>query len=100
LVPDLTVADNILLPVCTTRPQDATARLQATYDVIPELRPLAKRRTTQLSGGQQKIVALARAIAGRTRLLLLDEPLARVAPALAERICDVIGGLKRPGVSA
>src|SRR5439155_20017 len=91
LVPDLTVEDNILLPVWTTRPQDATARLQATYDVIPELRPLAKRRTTQLSGGQQKIVALARAITGGTRLLLLDEPLEGVAPALAERICDVIG---------
>jgi len=100
LVPDLTVEDNIPRPVCTTRPQDATARLQATYDVIPELRPLAKRRTTQLSGGQQKIVALARAITGGTRLLLLDEPLEGVAPALAERICDVIGGLKRLGVSA
>ena len=99
LVPDLTVEDNILLPVWATRPQ-ATARLQATYDVIPELRPLAKRRTTQLSGGQQKIVALARAITGGTRLLLLDEPLEGVAPALAERICDVIGGLKRLGVSA
>ena len=94
------VEDNILLPVWTTRPQDATARLQATYDVIPELRPLAKRRTTQLSGGQQQIVALARAITGGTRLLLLDEPLEGVAPALAERICDVIGGLKRLGVSA
>src|SRR5207244_13632522 len=100
LVPDLTVEDNILLPVWTTRPQDATARLQATYDVIPELRPLAKRRTTQLSGGQQKIVALARAITGGTRLLLLDEPLEGVAPALAERICDVIGGLKRLGGAA
>jgi len=100
LVPDLTVEVNILLPAWTTRPQDATARLQATYDVIPELRSLAKRRTTQLSGGQQKIVALARAITGGTRLLLLDEPLEGVAPALAERICDVIGGLKRLGVSA
>src|SRR5262249_37025050 len=62
--------------------------------------PLARRQTTQVSGGQQKIVALARAITGGTRLLLLDEPLEGVAPALAERISDVIGGLKRLGVSA
>src|SRR5207244_8432858 len=45
LVPDLTVEDNILLPVWPTRPQHAAARLQPAYDVIPELRPLAKRRT-------------------------------------------------------
>ncbi len=100
LVPDLSVEDNILLPAWATRPHEAAARLKATYEVIPELRPLAKRRTTQLSGGQQKIVALARAIMGGTRLLLLDEPLEGVAPALAERISDVIGGLKRLGVSA
>jgi len=100
LVPELSVEDNILLPAWATRPQEAAARLEATYEVIPELRPLARRRTTQLSGGQQKIVALARAITGGTRLLLLDEPLEGVAPALAERISDVIGGLKRLGVSA
>jgi len=100
LVPELSVEDNILLPAWATRPQEAVARLEATYGVIPELRPLARRRTTQLSGGQQKIVALARAITGGTRLLLLDEPLEGVAPALAERISDVIGGLKWLGVSA
>ena len=100
LVPELNAEDNILVPAWASRPGDAADRLQGTYDVIPELRGLASRRATQLSGGQQKIVALARALAGGTRLLLLDEPLEGVAPALAERISDVIAGLKRSGVSA
>lgn len=50
--------------------------------LIPELMPLIGRRGNQLSGGQQKLAALGRAIAYRDQLLLLDEPLKGVAPAL------------------
>jgi len=99
LVPELTAEDNILLPAWATRPDEAAHRLRTAYEVIPELIPLARRRTTQLSGGQQKIVALARALTAGTRLLLLDEPLEGVAPALAERIADVIADLKGLGIS-
>ena len=99
LVPELSAEDNILLPAWATRSDEAARRLRTAYEVIPELIPLARRRTTQLSGGQQKIVALARALTAGTRLLLLDEPLEGVAPALAERIADVIADLKRLGIS-
>jgi branched-chain amino acid transport system ATP-binding protein len=100
LVPELTVEDNIRVPAWATRSADAAARLRDVYAVVPELVPLAGRRASQLSGGQQKIVALARALTCGARLLLLDEPLEGVAPALAERIAEVVGGERRLGVSA
>lgn len=94
LIPDLTVEENILLPTWVTPALDGPARLETVYDILPELKEMAGRRALLLSGGQQKMVALGRALAAGTKLLLLDEPFEGVAPALAQRLSDVISGLK------
>ena len=99
LVPELTVEENMLLPSWVTPGLDGPGRLEAVYDAMPEVAEMRGRRALLLSGGQQKLVALGRAMAAGTRLLLLDEPFEGVAPALAQRLGEVIERLKGGAVT-
>jgi len=90
LVPQLTVEENILLPSWVIEGLDHQESLRFIYDLMPELQNMKERKALLLSGGQQKMVALARALMAGTRLLALDEPFEGVAPALANRLAEVI----------
>ena len=99
LVPSLTVEENVLIPAWSAGVADTRARLADVYKMIPEVEAFSGRKALQLSGGQQKLVALARALMCGTKLLLLDEPFEGVAPVLAKRLAEVIAGLKQRGLS-
>ena len=99
LIPDLTVEENVLVPAWAGGLKDAPERLKKIYHYIPELAAFASRKGLQLSGGQQKLAALGRALVCGTRFLVLDEPFEGVAPALAHRLVEVIAGLKKEGLT-
>jgi branched-chain amino acid transport system ATP-binding protein len=95
LVGDWTVEQNIMLPAWAAHTHDVRLRLDRIYALMPEVAEFSARPAMQLSGGQQKLVALARAIMASSRLLLLDEPFEGVAPALARRLVEILSELRQ-----
>ena len=99
LVPQLTAEENILLPTWTTRAEGAAGRLEWIYGLMPEVAEFRNRGSTELSGGQQKFVAFARALMAGTKILMLDEPSEGIAPVFAHRMVEIIANLKDEGES-
>jgi len=99
LIGSLTVEDNILLPAWAAKAENAEERLHYIYDRMPDLAPLVNRRASMLSGGQQKMAALARSLMSGSKLLLLDEPFEGLSPGLGDKLGETIRQLQQDGLT-
>jgi branched-chain amino acid transport system ATP-binding protein len=93
---DLTVRENLSI---AARPKDGGWTIDAIYGLFPRLRERARIGAGVLSGGEQQMLAIGRALMGNHRLILMDEPSEGLSPAIVTEVRDIILKLKKTGLS-
>ena len=97
LFPGMSVRENLLLGAYPGRPDPSAFEL--VFDLFPRLKERPKQPAGSLSGGEQQMLAVGRALMSRPRLLMLDEPTTGLAPKLARSAYQALQALKETGVT-
>jgi branched-chain amino acid transport system ATP-binding protein len=96
---DLTVLENLEVGRRPPREDAPEWTVEKLFDLFPNLREMPNRPGGRMSGGEQQMLSVARTLMGNPRLVLLDEPSEGVAPLIVEQMAEMIGSLKREGLS-
>jgi branched-chain amino acid transport system ATP-binding protein len=95
----MSVRENLDLGAYLRRGNEITEDLDRVYDLFPRLKERERQKAGTMSGGEQQMLAIGRALMARPKLLMLDEPSMGIAPVLVERIYETIREINRQGVS-
>ena len=99
IFPDLSVEDNLQIAIKSDTHGKRDWTLERVYDMLPLLAPLKSRLGGQLSGGEQQMLTVGRALMGNPDVLLLDEPSEGLAPIMVQKIGDLIDTLRGVGTT-
>jgi branched-chain amino acid transport system ATP-binding protein len=95
----MTVRENLDMGAYLRRDKDIDSDMERVFDLFPRLLEREKQKAGTMSGGEQQMLAIGRALMARPRLLLLDEPSMGIAPILVERIYETIAEINRQGTT-
>jgi branched-chain amino acid transport system ATP-binding protein len=95
----MTVRENLDLGAHRRRGPEIGKDLDRVYELFPRLKERERQKAGTMSGGEQQMLAIGRALMARPKLLMLDEPSLGIAPVLVQRIYETIGEINRSGVA-
>jgi branched-chain amino acid transport system ATP-binding protein len=97
--PDLSIDENIRVGAQALGHADPTARVEELYGIFPVLRDKRRNPASSLSGGQRKMLGIAKALAAEPKLLVMDEPSAGLSPLFVKEVLRILGDLRGRGLA-